>query len=255
MTSTEFLGCVLFLAGGIWIGSTYLGVDLNRAAYVALDETELLGQIPSEWRPANPDCPEGDCPDPTAVRLSERVELKAELDSLRLEVARLRAGAADASEAVDESILDTGLVESRDHTVAYWQELSEVIEEVEAIQRRVADVTQPTEQAHVLVVRRRALDYGERAIALLEIEGVDERAVETGGRIARWYAQSGEALSEASEPSNRQAANGRTVSAERVWSQTQRQHAKQTELVRRKADEAFRYLNARYLVELPPLAL
>ena len=75
-----------------------MGLDLNKAAYQALDETELLTQIPDEWRPVNPDCPDGDCPDPAELRRAEQQipALLAELDALRMEVARLRAGADKA---------------------------------------------------------------------------------------------------------------------------------------------------------------
>ena len=32
----EFIGCLMALVGGIWLGAIYLGVDVRHVAYVAL---------------------------------------------------------------------------------------------------------------------------------------------------------------------------------------------------------------------------
>lgn len=256
MTTTELLGCVFCLAGGLWIGANYLGVDLNKAAYVALDETELLGQLPDDWRPENPDCPDGDCPDPSEVRRAERQLLDAELAALRLEVARLRAGAPGVQQDNEGGeILDEQTAVARDRTVVYWQELSEIVGDVTKLHERIAQVADPQEQAHVLVVRRRALGYGQRAIGLLETDGVDPRALEAGSRLATWYTDSAATLEAAGDPATRPDAAGRAVSASRVLDQAQRQYEQQSDLVRRKTEETCVFLNTRYLVELPPLAL
>lgn len=255
LSITELLGCLLCVAGGVWIGANYLGVDLNRAAYRALDETELLTQIPDDWRPENPDCPDGDCPDPTDQRSAEVARLNAELDALRVEVARLESGQPEPTGEEEASLLGGPLAEARQRSVSYWRGLAEIVDEVEALQARVSGVRQATEQARIMVVKRRALAYGKRAIELLDAEGVDEQAIDTGARIAQWYDQSEQAISKAGELSVRQTVDGRTFTAEEIWSQTEREHAKRTELVRRKANDAHAYLNSRYLVEFPALAL
>ena len=75
----EVLTSLLAVAGGLWIGAQYYDVDLNGAAYQALDETQLLEKLPPDWRPPNPDCPNGDCPDPAEVRAAEEARLTAKL--------------------------------------------------------------------------------------------------------------------------------------------------------------------------------
>jgi hypothetical protein len=42
LTVLEFVGCVIAIVGGAWLGALYLGVDVRRLAYTALAEAELL---------------------------------------------------------------------------------------------------------------------------------------------------------------------------------------------------------------------
>lgn len=252
ISTIELLGCGLSIAGGIWIGALYLGLDLNRAAYQALDETELLTQIPDEWRPVNPDCPDGDCPDPAEVRKAEQLKLFSELDALRREVARLQAGAKMEDES---SVIDQATQETSQLTMDYWQRLHEVIGEVSVLQDRVKSIKKDSSRPRVLAVKHRSYAYGKKAIELLDSTGVDTRAVETGLRVAEWYGQSEALLTQAAELSGNQTVAGRSLSADQVWTQTQKQHRKQTDLVRRKVEDSYVYLRGRYMVDFPQLEL
>ena len=42
LTVLEFVGCVIAIVGGAWLGALYLGVDVRRLAYTALAEAVLL---------------------------------------------------------------------------------------------------------------------------------------------------------------------------------------------------------------------
>ncbi len=253
ISKIELLGCLIAVGGGVWIGAQYVGLNLQGAAYQALDEAELLTQIPEEWRPENPDCPDGDCPSPEDVRLERQALLVGELHELRHEVALLTGDAADGSdEAATLSEEDRRV---RDSSQAYWAALSSVIGQVTKIQSRVSPYLGSEQHARALSARRRALEYGRSAVELLDTEGVDSEAVATGWRVAEWFGQGAETLQAALEIRSHQAIEGRSVSGSDVWANIEADLAKRTDLVRRKSRETAAYLSGRYFVEFPPLEL
>ncbi|TWT95999.1 hypothetical protein Pla108_30780 [Botrimarina colliarenosi] len=252
----ETLGCLVGVAGGLWIGAQYFNVDLNGAAYQALNETEMLDQIPAEWRPANPDCPDGDCPDPAEARAAEQSRLNAKLEELRFEVARLSGGVDETPASVDESTsLTPADVAVRDRTHVYWQKLSRIVFEVTAIQNLVEPYAGTEQQPRALAVRRRSMEYGHEATSLLDVEGVDPEAIATGVRVSEWFTHSAEQLQTALELKTRQPVGGRSVSGAELWAQTEAEVSKRTELVRRKSQETSAYLTSKYFAEFPPLGL
>jgi len=256
LSKIELLGCLGAVAGGVWIGAQYLNLDLHGAAYQALDETELLTRIPEEWRPVNPDCPDGDCPSKEEVRVAELTRLRSELEDLRFEVARLAWNNPDLSEELAASAkLSDEQIATRDRTQAYWQDLTQIVFDVTSIQERVAPFTGTAEHSRALAVRRRALEYGQHAAGLLSPEGVDPQAVATGVRISEWLGHGAQTLQQALELRGSQAVAGRAVPAAAVWAQTEAELQKRTELVRRKSRETAAYLTTRYFVAFPPLDL
>ena len=50
LTVLEFAGCVIAVIGGAWLGALYLGVDVNKVAYTALAQSDLLDKVPAKWR-------------------------------------------------------------------------------------------------------------------------------------------------------------------------------------------------------------
>ena len=51
LSALEFVGCVIAVIGGAWLGAIYLGVDVRNVAHEALSESELLDKVPEDWRP------------------------------------------------------------------------------------------------------------------------------------------------------------------------------------------------------------
>ncbi|TWT48552.1 hypothetical protein [Botrimarina hoheduenensis] len=253
----EIVGCLVAMAIGIWLGAQYLGVDLNGAAYKALDETELLTKLPEEWRPVNPECPDGDCPDPQEVRLVEAAMLQQELDDLRFEVARLRAPhtGKQSTPAPSEALLSAEEQRVRTLSTAYWQRLAEIVAELDHIEQHTQGLLGSDEHARVLAVRRRSYDYGARAIRHLDPAGVDERALEVGVRVSEWCEHGAQMLVDSADLAGRQAVDGRSVRAEQVWAQSKQEHEMLTDLVRRKSLDTLVYLNGKYFVELLELPL
>lgn len=250
----EIVGCLVAMAIGIWIGAQYLGVDLNGAAYQALDETELLTSLPEEWRPENPECPDGDCASADEKRSAAAAELSQERDRLRLEVARLRGDESGAT-ASSEILLDEATQFTRAQTTAYWQQLHDVVVELEQIRSQTESLLGGEEHSRVLSVRRQAYDYSARAIENIAAEGVDEQAVEAAARVAEWCRKGAETFAAAAELAGRKPVGGRSVRAEQLWSQARTELEKRTDMVRRKAAETQVYLNGKYFVELSDLPL
>jgi hypothetical protein len=250
----EIVSCLIAVAGGVWIGAQYYNVDLNGAAYQALDESQLLERIPPDWRPPNPDCPNGDCPDPAEVRAAGEARLAAQFTELQFEVARLSGGVdEDLSEVRASSSLSESDVAMRDRTLSYWQGLTRIVFDVSSIHNIVAPYAGTDLQSRALAVRRRSLEYGHEAIDLLEIEGVDPQAIATGVRVSEWFAQSAQKLTTALELKTRQPVGDRSISAADLWAQTEAELQKRTELVQRKSQETSAYLTSKYFTEFPPL--
>lgn len=255
LSKIEFLGCLVAVGGGLWIGSNYLGVDLNGAAYQALDETELLTQIPEEWRPPNPECPNGDCPDPEELRAAELLRLRSELEELRFEVTRLTRGPQSPESGEESTSLSEADRVSRDRTLSYWQGLSQIVFEVATIQSMVQPYAGTEVHSQALAVRRRALEYGHEAAELLNTDGVDPEAIATGLRVAEWYSQGAEKLRTALELKSSQPVGGRSVTAAELWAQTETDLQKRTDLVLRKSQETSAYLTSKYFTDFLPLGL
>ena len=249
----EILSCLIAVVGGVWIGAQYYNVDLNGAAYQALDESHLLEKLPPDWRPPNPDCPNGDCPDPAEVRAVEEARLTAKLKELQFEVARLSGGESGSADPSQTTSLTENDIAVREQTQAYWQGLTRIVFEVAAIQNVVAPYAGTDLQSRALAVRRRSLEYGHEATNLLDINGVDPEAIATGVRVSEWFAQSAQQLDTALELKTRQPVGNRSVSAADVWAQTEAELQKRTELVRRKSHETSAYLTSKYFADFPPL--
>lgn len=251
----EILSCLLAVAGGVWIGAQYYDVDLNGAAYQALDESRLLEKIPPDWRPPNPDCPNGDCPDPAEVRAAGEARLAAQFTELQFEIARLSSGVegSELADARPTTSLSESELAMRERTQAYWQGLTRIVFEVSSIQNVVAPYAGTDLQSRALAVRRRSLEYGHEATHLLNVDGVDPEAVATGVRVSEWFAQSAQKLTTALELKTRQPVGDRSISAADLWAQTESELQKRTELVQRKSQETSAYLTSKYFADFPPL--
>ena len=44
MSILQFVSCLVALAGGMWLGATYVGLDLKKTAERAITESEIAGQ-------------------------------------------------------------------------------------------------------------------------------------------------------------------------------------------------------------------
>src|SRR5262245_50140957 len=121
LTILEFTGCLIAVVGGLWLGAMYLGVDVKKATYTALSDSQLLEKLPEGWRPEPPK-------DKAMTREQLLTTLREELGTLRTEITALRAGATPAAtgEAAEEAADAISKLPTKERTLAYWSRLNEI---------------------------------------------------------------------------------------------------------------------------------
>ncbi|QDU91219.1 hypothetical protein Pla175_46390 [Pirellulimonas nuda] len=251
VSSLQFVGCIAAATAGIVIGSQYVGMDLQDAAYTALDEGRLLEHIPEDWRPATPQ----HVLDAQAPLEEKQASLRDEIDQLREEADSLakavRGGAAETMDIAAEPMFEV----RRQRTAEYWARVHEVIQEVSAVHNGVEPAIGGQYAARMLELRRRACHYGRRSIEALDSEEVDPQAVETARRVAVWF-HHGVALYERAVT----LVSGITPEDPALyrredWSRAEEHHRKEAEYVRLKNDAAAASLGSKYGLELSPWGL
>ena len=238
MSTTELLGCLIAVAGGVWIGATYMGVSLNDAAFVALDEADLLETVPEDWRPDDPDAGA----EATESKRIAMENLAVERAAIREKIAQIRIEAGlDASPfQSDEATL--GVHPTR----LYWSRLKSLIDDVLKLQSEADLLAEAGQHVQALDIRQRALSYGQRGIELISEEGVDRVAIESGRRLSEWYAHTADFHIDSHEHATKLAAGQMTTGEKSDWQHVETQYAMQTDLVRRKLDEALVTLRGMY---------
>lgn len=246
---TPILMTLLAVSTGVWLGALYVGVPVNDLAYTALDEAEILQQMPDGWRPTQPGCPTGDCEKLSPEQVN--AQLQQELASLRYEALTLRKAAAGNVKAV-EAVVGAAVLHSsklrRDRTMAYWQRLCEIANGVTYLHDEVAGAADTANAGEVVDLRRRAFEYGVRAIRAIPRDSVDEQAVMSGQRFVNWYEHGADLHREAAEAwrSRGSDLNDRLDAALALQ---QRQHVKEARLIREQANRVSQVLSRRYVAE------
>ena len=243
LTTTELLGCLLAVAGGVWIGANYLGLDLGKVAYVALDEADLLEEIPEEWRPVSPDCPDGDCPDPEQVAAQEQASLDSERSAIEAQIAQSRNAAPASKDQIGEA------------SGTYWNRLASLWQDVSALIDEAAEVEASGQGVQAHKIRQRAYAYGAKGIDVLDATGIAPEAHGAAVRLAEWCEQSAQ-LAETSIDSATKLASGRLNRVDQdAWRHQQVQLAMQTDLVNRKLEQARVSLQAQWQLALPRIVV
>lgn len=248
----QALAILSSFAVGMWLGTHYLGVPMRDIAHTALSESELLEKLPENWRIVSADCLDGECPE-TITPEQKAAQLKGELTALQAEIASLAAGSTSetaAAEPAPESVAVVQREGTREATVGYWQQLGEIAAQVTKLHNSIGNDSSETTVWRVLDVRRRAYDYGQKAVDAIATTSVDQQAVEGGRRMAALYRHGAEYYEEVLT-----AWDGKTTMAEDQLFQAQRHHVKQADFVRQKVGELQLILSRRYSTELRPLAI
>ncbi len=247
----QLVGCVAAATVGIIAGSRYVGVNLQDAAYTALDEGQLLDHIPHDWRPAAPQ----HVLEAQAPAEEKQASLQEEIDQLRAEADSLakafRGGAASALDTTAEPFFDL----RRERTAQYWEGVHKIIQEVSAVHNGVEPAIGGQYAARMLELRRRACYYGRRSIEALNVDQVDPMAVETARRVAVWFHHGVALYERAVSLVSGITPDDPALYRREDWSRAEEHHRKEAEYVRLKNDAAAASLGSKYGIELVPWGL
>ena len=48
LSALEFVGCLMALVGGVWLGALYLGVDVRHVVFGTLAKSKVMDQVPKK---------------------------------------------------------------------------------------------------------------------------------------------------------------------------------------------------------------
>lgn len=225
MSILQFVSCLVALAGGVWLGATYVGLDLKKTAEQAITESEILDKVPEGWRPVQA----------VKEKLPTQEELAAqaqqELATLQGEIAALDVGAetnTTPSVASDSDALDEA---KRAATLAYWSQLQAVVGKQGGLQLDAEQAATSVSATKLAAIKARIGRYAADAIRALPKKDVDESAVEVAKELANWYEQGAFVLDQAVEvwESSSPGPNGSQLT--KTWEQAQTQQVNEGRLL------------------------
>jgi hypothetical protein len=247
----EFVGCVIAVVGGIWLGAIYLGVDLRRVAHEALTDTELLEKVPENWRPVGAE-------EEHVTREQLVATLREELSGLRTEISSLRndehergnQAAADGSASSPDGSARSR--ESMDKTLAYWNRLIEIAGGETALQTDAAAAFNDANAAKVFAIKSRISRFAAKAVEAVPQEGVDRSVVQFGRKLAAWYDRGGDLYDKAVNIWETTSAGSQSrTQLNEEWGRAELQHRNETRLLDEKASAVRSAASRRFGQEFP----
>jgi hypothetical protein len=249
LTVLEFVGCLIAVIGGAWLGALYLGVDVNNVAYSALAQSDLLDKVPAQWRPEGP-------ADKAMTREQLLSTLREELGTLRTEITALRTGQAqaDASGPATAAAKAGSPMPTKERTIAYWSRLNEIALSEADLQEEAEAAVNSGNAAKVFAIKGRISRFAAKTVEAVPTIEVDQTAVRFGRQLRLWYDHGGELYEKAvriwESPIGAQA---RTELNEE-WKQADQHHRNEARLLKDKAAAARGTLSRIYGDELPEFA-
>jgi hypothetical protein len=249
LTTLEFVGCLIAVVGGAWLGALYLGVNVKSLAYTTLRDSQLLEKVPKQWQPAPPK-------DQVVTREELVATLHEELGSLRTQISSLRTGKNETpiGDATRSPGKEDESVPTKERTLAYWSRLNEIALGETDLQQDAESAFSAANAAKVFAIKGRISRFASTAVEAVPTEGVDEQALKFGRRLKLWYARGDELYDRAvhiwETPMGPQA---RTQLNEE-WKQADKQHRNEAELILQKAAAVRGSISRIYGVEFPEFA-
>lgn len=270
LTVLEFVGCLISIVGGVWLGAIYLGVDVRHLAHTALSETDLLERVPAGWRPPGPE--------ENRMTREQLVEtLREELGHLRTEIAGLqdhghsvgdRIGSgesggqpqSDADSTASSGVPSrTGSVSAaerlaKEKTLAYWLRVSDIALGEAALQQDAEAAFDQQQAAKVFAIKGRISRFAAKAVEAIPRDDVDDTVVQFGLQLRAWYEGGGELYDRAVQiwetPTNNP---GRTQLNEE-WRRSELHHRSEARLLNGKGAAIRLGVSRRFGEEFPPFA-
>ncbi|HEX2473600.1 MAG TPA: hypothetical protein VHK01_02575 [Lacipirellulaceae bacterium] len=254
LTVLEFVGCVMAVVGGAWLGALYLGVDVRNLAYTALAEAELLESVPQKLRPAAP----GDNP---MTREQLVATLREELGTLRLELKALRSGEATnrptfvAAAPDGDASEPTGAPQaSLEKTLAYWARTSEIALAEAALQKDAESAANSSNASRVFTIKGRISRFAAKAVEAIPSDGVDDSVIHFGRQLASWYNHGGELYERAVRIWETPTISENREQLNEDWRRAQAHHNNEARLVNEKAEAVRSTVSRNFGEEFPNFA-
>lgn len=231
----EVLSCVVAVLAGVGLGVAYFGVDINQVAYVALEESDLLDQVPEEWRPENPECPDGDCPDATQREAIALAELATERELL---LEQFNQKLAEAGLPTTPPLAPQPAIDSEQPTRRYWELVAHFVEQVNALEEQLTALDQAGRHLQMHHLRALTMAHAQDGLAAFDTTEVDRHAYETSARLIAWYRLCEEHSKQGAEVATEMAGGSLSLQEQKAWEQASLHLSKRAELLIRKLEEA-----------------
>jgi hypothetical protein len=252
LTTLEFVGCVIAVIGGIWLGALYLGVDVRHVAHTALAEAELLEKVPPEWRPPGPE-------DKTMTREQLVETLREELGALRHELSSLRTGGNSDSE--DSSPIDAGQTDGKRpqralkaQTLAYWMRINDIALAEAALQQDAESAANELNAARVFAIKGRISRFAAKSVEAIPSDGVEDLALQFGRQLGLWYDRGGELYERAVRIWETPTIGHNREQLNQEWRRTELQHRNEAVLLKEKAVVVRNAVSRQFDAQFPEFA-
>lgn len=233
LSALEFIGCVIAVVGGMWLGALYLGIDVRHVFHEALAETDMLDKVPETWRPPGPEN--------HMTREQLVATLREELGGLRSEISALRAGheAEETEPAEAEAGTSTrtrATQASKEKTLAYWNRLNEIAMGEAALQADAESAFNEEIAAKVFAIKARISRFASKAVEAVPQAGVDSSVVQFGRQLSAWYDGAGELYDKAVRIWESSTSGSKTrAQLNEEWRRAELQHRNEARLLSEKA--------------------
>jgi hypothetical protein len=252
----EFLGCTMALVGGVWLGAIYLGIDLHRVAYLALAESNLMEQMPEDWRPETPESEKA----PSQAELAASVQ--NELVALRQEVTSLSettgseasASATIATPSAPAAANGKSADNAKDATLNYWQQLAQIVHNQYKLQVDAETAATEGNATKVAALKGRVSRLTATSIRAIPTKNVDRSATDFGSDLANWYDSGATLYDEAVQVWGTNAGGQSNPQLAKEWQQAHVQFTNEGQLLRGRATTVRDALTQQFGVEFSPLA-
>jgi hypothetical protein len=254
LTVLEFVGCVMAVVGGAWLGALYLGVDVRNLAYTALAEAELLESVPQKLRPAAP-------ADNAMTREQLVATLREELGTLRLELTALRSGETTnppvlaAAAPQGNTSEPTGAPKaSKEKTLAYWARVSEIALSEAALQKDAESASNSANASRVFAIKGRISRFAAKSVEAVPSDSVDDSVVRFGRQLALWYDHGGELYERAVRIWETPTISENREQLNEDWRRAESHHNNEARLVNEKAEAVRSTVSRNFGEEFPSFA-
>lgn len=249
LTTLEFLGCLVALLGGAYLGALYLGINVKHLAYDALSQSQLLDKVPTQLRPTPP-------PDKAMTREQLVTTLREELGSLRNQIAVLRSGKADgASSDPAVAASDANIqLPTKERTLAYWTRLNEIALGEADLQQEAETAFSTQNAAKVFAIKGRICRFAAKAVEAVPTQSVDEEALRFGRQLGLWYTRGSELYERAVRIWETSTGPDARKQLTDEWHQADEQHRNEAKLVTQKAIAVHGMISRIYESNFPEFA-